>query len=299
MRKFLRAVAYALTALVVLALSVLLVAHLKLERNRARQYELAKMDLPLTGDAEEVEHGRHLATTRGCSDCHGADFSGALVVDAGPVGYFVGSNLTRGGRGQLYDAASFEHAVRHGVRVDGRSLLFMPSTDYAGLSDADVAALWAYLRSVPAQDKAPAPSTVGFLGKVLYLFGQFPLLPAELINHTRSAPVATPPASVSIEYGSYVAQACIGCHGHGFSGGHVPGTPPEFKDAANLTPDPSGLKDWTEADFLRAMREGKRPDGRELDAFMPWRTFALMNDTELRATWMYLQTLPAKARGTR
>ena len=66
----------------------------------------------------------------------------------------------------------------------------------------------------------------------------------------------------------------------------APGTPP----VANLTP--TGVGAWSEADFLRAMREGKRPDGSATDEFMPWRTFAQMTDIELQAIWQYLKTLP-------
>ena len=67
--------------------------------------------------------------------------------------------------------------------------------------------------------------------------------------------------------------------------------------AANLTPEAIG--DWTEADFFRAMREGRRPDGRGLDPFMPWRSFSAMSDTELSALWLYLQSASPKATGNK
>ena len=47
-----------------------------------------------------------------------------------------------------------------------------------------------------------------------------------------------------------------------------------------------------EADFLRAMREGTRPDGSAIDGFMPWRVYSAMTDVELRAIWAHLSTLP-------
>src|SRR5438105_8427245 len=126
MRRMLRWLALGLGGLVGIALIVMVTAYVATERGRTRPYPLADVALPVTGTPEQVEHGRHLAVTRGCTDCHGADLSGALVVDAGPVGRFVATNLTRGGRGQRYDAAKFEHAIRHGVSAQGRSLLFMP-----------------------------------------------------------------------------------------------------------------------------------------------------------------------------
>jgi len=94
----------------------------------------------------------------------------------------------------------------------------------------------------------------------------------------------------SAEYGKYLAQGWVGCHGTTFAGQHVPGTPPEFPDSRNLTP--AALGSWKEEDFFRAIRSGKRPDGSAIDPFMPWQTYAKMSDTELSALWAYLRTLP-------
>ena len=72
---------------------------------------------------------------------------------------------------------------------------------------------------------------------------------------------------------------------------------PEWPAAANLTPHAKGLGDWTEADFLRAMRDGKRPDGSDIDAeAMPWRAFGQASDAELHSVWLYLRSLPPIAR---
>ena len=90
-------------------------------------------------------------------------------------------------------------------------------------------------------------------------------------------------------YGEYVGRMCAGCHGANYAGGPplAPGTPP----VADLRP--SALKGWTEADFLRALREGKRPDGSDIDPFMPWNMTSRMTDTELRALWAFLSQLPS------
>ena len=57
------------------------------------------------------------------------------------------------------------------------------------------------------------------------------------------------------------------------------------------------LGKWTEADFMKAIRTGVRPDGRVLSAAMPWPYAKNMTDDELRATWMYIHSLPAKKQG--
>ena len=48
---------------------------------------------------------------------------------------------------------------------------------------------------------------------------------------------------------------------------------------------------------MKAIRTGVRPDGRVLSAAMPWPYAKNMTDDELRATWMYIHSLPAKKQG--
>jgi hypothetical protein len=73
-------------------------------------------------------------------------------------------------------------------------------------------------------------------------------------------------------------------------------TSPRFKKiyASNITPDPqTGIGKWSEADFLRAMKTGITPDGRVLDAQMPWQSFQKVTDRDLRSLWAYLKTIKA------
>ena len=90
---------------------------------------------------------------------------------------------------------------------------------------------------------------------------------------------------------------CTGCHGPTLSGGHIPGTPPSWKPASNLTP--RGIGSWTEADFTRALREGVRPNGTPIDTLMPWRLTRQMSDDEIRGLYAFLKTVPAKEFGGR
>ncbi|HET6566674.1 MAG TPA: hypothetical protein VFG50_01845, partial [Rhodothermales bacterium] len=61
----------------------------------------------------------------------------------------------------------------------------------------------------------------------------------------------------------------------------------------------TGLGNWTEADFFRALREGKKPDGTMLSDRMPWKAVGQMSDTEIRAMWAFLQTVEARKFGGR
>jgi hypothetical protein len=61
----------------------------------------------------------------------------------------------------------------------------------------------------------------------------------------------------------------------------------------NLTPG-GELGNWSEADFMAALRSGQTPSGKTLDPEqMPWTSFSNMTDSELQAIWAYLSTLPA------
>ena len=264
-------------------------------RRMAQRFTVADESVPVSTDSATLAHGRHIAVTRGCADCHGADFGGTTFIDGMPFARLTASNLTtgKGGVAAGMTVADWVRAVRHGVGREGRALLFMPAQEFNALSDEDLGALVSYLRTVKPVDREPTPNAVGPVGRALYLAGKVPLVPAELIDHTAPRK-PSPAAGRTVEYGQYLAAGCAGCHGAGFAGGPIPGTPPEWPPAANLTPHADGLASWQEADFVRALRTGRRPDGRELKPEMPWKNFGQFTDDELAAIWMYLRTLPPR-----
>ena len=85
-----------------------------------------------------------------------------------------------------------------------------------------------------------------------------------------------------------------------FSGGPIAGGDPSWPPARNLTPHETGLAGWTYDDFIRALREGVRPDGTALQPPMSLLVTPAqqMKDVELQALWMYLQSLPPTPTGT-
>lgn len=292
MRKILKWIGLVLGTVLVLALAVLGWAWIQSDRAMARRFPTDQAPLVMQADAATLARGGHLFATRGCADCHGAQGEGGLVFDAGPVMRLVAPNITRGGRIRDYRPEQVALAIRNGVAGDGRPLVFMPSPEFHELSDADTAALVAYLQSLPPSANDPGPLAVRPLARVMYALGKFPLLPAESIDQ-RPRVRSAPPAGATAAYGAYIAHGCTGCHGGNFAGQHVPGTPPSFPDAANLTP--AALGQWQLADFKRALREGKRPDGSDINTFMPWQALGKMSDEEIAAVWAYLQTLPPVA----
>jgi mono/diheme cytochrome c family protein len=265
-----------------------------------RDYNVAMVAVAIHADEETVRRGHHIAVIRGCVDCHGENLAGKLFLDAQPVARLYSTNLTSGvgGVGASYSDADWVRAIRNGIGPDGKALLYMPSHEFYPLSDEDTGALIAYLRSVEPVDNVLPASRVGPVGRALFLAGQIPLLPAEMIDHRAQRPTAPTPG-VTVEYGAYLSTGCIGCHGDNYSGGRIPGAPPSFPAPTNITPHETGIAEWTEEDFFRSLREGVRPDGSEIDPFMPWQLTRQMTDDEIRAMWLYLRSLPPRPYGNR
>jgi mono/diheme cytochrome c family protein len=102
--------------------------------------------------------------------------------------------------------------------------------------------------------------------------------------------------------GAYLARAgdCIACHtaqgGKPFAGGLGLNTPFGVIVSSNITPDRQyGIGDWTDAQFLRAVKEGVAPHGKLLYPAMPYNLYARVTDRDLLDILAYLKTIPAVA----
>lgn len=267
-----------------------------------KHWDITPESVAIPTDSASIARGAHVAMIRGCRGCHTENLSGGTFLDAPIIAQLWARNLTpgKGGAGAYYTNADWVRSIRHGVRPDGSALLFMPAQDFNGLNDRDLGALIAWVKTVPPVDTAYPKDRVGFLGRVLYLAGALPLVPAEVIHHTAPRP-ADVPEGETVAYGRYLASACSDCHGSGFSGGKVPGAPPGMLPARNLTPDStSGIGKWSLADFREAIRTGKLPDGVQIDTIaMPIRESAQLNPIESSALFRYFMSLPAKPYGNR
>lgn len=273
---------------------------LRFNASMERVYEIPPPPLAASMDPALIERGRHLAeSVAGCagSDCHASDLSGGTTIEVGPLGRFTAPNLTPGSAAAAASDGEIARLILHGVRRDGRSVRFMPAHEINWLPDEDLVALLSFVRSVPAVAKADGPVEIGFLGRLLDRHDQIVFDVARRIDHSRreSAPSPAPTAL----YGAFLARTCVGCHGEHLSGGRIPGAPPEMAIPLNITPDPTGIRDWTFADFEEMLATGLRPDGRKLDPLMPVQTLNAMNETEKRALWEFLRGLSPRPFGER
>ena len=105
--------------------------------------------------------------------------------------------------------------------------------------------------------------------------------------------------------GAYLIKAagCVGCHTEAkkdaapYAGGRALKTPFGTFYGPNITPHPgAGLGRWSEADFVRAMRLGIRPDGEHYFPAFPYPSFTRITDADLLDLWAYLRTLPPSTR---
>jgi cytochrome c553 len=214
---------------------------------------------------------------------------------APPLGTLYAPNLTPSGNIQDWTDGELIRAIREGIHKNGRSLLIMPAENLRNLSDDDVQALVAYLRSQPAIG-GPTPTN------------KFDLVGAIFINlfdfRTAQSPVGnvvTAPQPGIPEYGRYMVDiiGCRSCHGDQLQGKldkGQPGPPP----GPNLT---LIVPQWTEEQFMTFFNTGELPGGKLVPILtlpngfseprMPWPLVrAATTDDELKAMYAYLHSLP-------
>ncbi|NCT82498.1 MAG: cytochrome c [Comamonadaceae bacterium] len=299
MRKLLKWLAIVIGLTVVVVIAIAATGWLQAERKMSRRVDVSIAPLALPTEAAALERGRYLFNSRGCAECHGVDGGGRKVIDSG--GLLVVAPHISAGPGSAtaaYRVEDWVRAIRHGLKPDGRPLMIMPSEDYHRFTDADLGALIAHVTQLPPVSGQAAVIQLPPPVRVLYGLGLIQDAAAK-IDH-RLPPPAPVPEGPTAAHGRYVAQMCVGCHGEGYGGGKIPGGPPDWPAAANLTPGRgSAMAGYASADaFIAMMRSGKRPDGTAI-AVMPFASLSQLNDVDLRGLHAFLLTLPARDAGSR
>ncbi len=180
----------------------------------------------------------------GCKGCHGENLQGQNVTEGEPeFGDMWAPNLTL--LLASYSDADLDQVIRHGVPKDKREFWFMPSESFQFLSDADLAALIAWLRTVKPGGKAMPPIRKGPLIDKMVAAGEGGPSPQMIAKFQKSQPVdlGAPHA-----LGRYIAMTtCSECHNSELQG---------FTDfSPNL--DLAGVYDVPELTRLLTTGEGK------------------------------------------
>lgn len=249
--------------------------------------------LTIAGTPGQVARGDYLVNLS-CIGCHSGVGANDMPTEQHPlsggwniaksegfgfVGDLVAENLTPGGKLATYSDGELFRAIRHRVDKDGHLLAFMSLLPFGQLSDDDITAIIAYLRTLPSTTQTvPTGDRLGFVGAVMFGAGMFGT-PEKVVE-----PVAALTPAITAEYGRYVATfgECRGCHGP-----EVTGTPASA--AGPAVPNPRPLVATLSADqFIAMMRSGVRPNGAPFPQTMPWKNAARMTDDDLRALYAYL-----------
>ncbi|HEV7923173.1 MAG TPA: c-type cytochrome [Thermoanaerobaculia bacterium] len=300
----------AAAALTLAALALVLVSAVLLRWDRT--FDAPYPEIHASKDPAVIARGKYLVYGPAhCVACHTnkseakAVTEGAMLPLGGgnefklPVGTFYTPNLTpdpETGIGRLADR-ELARVLRYGVMPNGRATL--PFMEFHDLSDDDLTALISFLRSQPAIRRAVPEKDFTFLGKAIMAFVIKPAGPSGAVAKN------APPEAPTVERGAYLANNvanCAGCHSRRspldgsyvsarFSGGmrfelddhkHVLVTP-------NLTPSKVGrITPWSEEQFVGRFGAGAGLPG----THMPWREFQRISETDARAIYRYLRTLP-------
>ena len=270
--------------------------------------------LAVSSTPAAIERGRYLANhVAVCIDCHSqrdwSRFSGPLVAGTegqggesfdqrfGFPGAFIARNITPAALGTWTDGEIYR-SITTGVSRDGHALFpIMPYPNFGRMAEDDVRAIIAYLRTLAPIAHDVPPSHADF--------------PVNFLINTMPAPAAPEPrpdprylatvASCAVchtraEHGKAVGAPFAGGFAFDLGNGHVVRSP-------NLTPDSTGLKGMTKAEFLarfQRYRDPARPPAvdmakGEFQTVMPWSMYAGMTDADLGAIYDYLRTLPPVA----
>ena len=273
-------------------------------------YEVDFPDMQVEVTPERIAEGEKIVSVL-CLQCHASPdgkLGGAQMTDALAFGQIYAANITQHPEFGISDYSDGELAylIRSGVRRDGQYIPpWMPK--FPLLSDEDLYSVIAFLRSdhplvSPSAMEQPE-SVPSFFSKFLLRTGLEPLpFPTE--------PVEAPPETDRVAYGRYLAVGkydCFSCHSAnfakldpmvpensaGFFGGGNRLYDKEMNEvlSGNLTMDEeTGIGTWTEEEFIRALRFGRKPDGSAMK--YPMVPAPRMTDDEAAAIWVYLQSIP-------
>ncbi|MCC6282551.1 MAG: cytochrome c [Saprospiraceae bacterium] len=271
-------------------------------------------NLKVPVDSAHIAEGKRISSML-CRECHYSSetkkLTGSFRADIPKeFGDTYSLNITQDkthGIGNWTDGELY-YFLRTGIRPQTGQYVppFMPK--FPRMSEEDLHSVIAWLRSpdpeLAADEREFPPVKSNFLIKLLCNMAFKPLpLPAQ--------PIMEPDTTNKVALGKYVADGMIGCFAchsadlktlndlepektPGFYGGGtvmldldgVTGVP-----TANITMDKAtGIGNWTEQQFVDAVRYAKKPQGGLLH--YPMLPHAGLSETEIRAVFAYLQTVP-------
>jgi mono/diheme cytochrome c family protein len=241
-----------------------------------RTFPTESRNLLLSARPDVIARGERLAQVFGCfQGCHGADMEGMVFVESWYAGRIVAPNLTRAV--EQYSVPELEAMIRQGVKPDGTSLVGMPASAYATMTDHDLRAILSFIRGYPAQRLDLGQSRYGPLARWLLVRGKIKA-EARLVA---DRPWASDFAQDPVRYGRYLAiNACAECHGVNLDGGN------------QFAPPLDVARSYAPEDFSRLLRTGVGAGDLDLGLMsqVARLRFSQLEDAEIAAMYQYLVT---------
>lgn len=257
-----------------------------------------------------AQHGAVLAAAGDCAACHTDTKAKGLPLAGGAplatdFGVFFAPNITpdrKAGIGSwTYD--DFHRAMREGKGKNGEFLYpVFPFPAFTGMTDEDIADLWAYMKTVPASAQPSKPQ------QAHAPYGVRPLLAGWRLLFFHEGPLK-PVAGQSAEWnrGRYLAEAvvhCQECHSPRNALGAIEtdkayaGNPdgPDKQNAPNITQDPKAIGKLTVADLQDMLKTGLTPSGDYLGGGMAQvvEGTSKLSDADRTAIITYIRSLPPR-----
>ncbi|MDY6946942.1 MAG: cytochrome c [Pseudomonadota bacterium] len=260
-----------------------------------------------------VERGRYVALAANCASCHtrpgGAAYAGGVAFES-PVGTIYSSNITASvehGIGK-WTAQDLRRALHEGIAAGGYRLFpAFPYTSFTQMTDEDVDALYAYMRTVAADDYQPPANDLVFTQRwAMAVWNALFFEPARFKPDARQTP--------EWNRGAYLVGAlghCGACHtprnrflaeqsDKAYQGSTLREyvTADKVRDwaAVNLTSSADGLKTWSVDDLTKYLHTGFSLRG---GAWGPMNEVVANSTSKLtredaRAMATYIKSLPVK-----
>jgi len=260
-----------------------------------KTYDFPPSNLRLPTDAVGVQYGKE-RTEFFCTRCHGDNLGGLVNWrDLGALGTIDATNLTSGdgGIGREYTSdEDWVRAIRHGIDPEGKPIYMPAVLSTSHISDQELSAIIAYIKTVPPVDHRTDGYQFTPLGKIILALGLAPPPPVETVSH--DVHVAAPDPGLTREYGKYMVDIleCRLCHGQELVGGRYPD--PTIKIQVPDITSTGEVFYWSEDQFIDTIRNGITPGGHELNPkLMPWERISMKTtDEDLKAVYLYLHSLP-------
>lgn len=248
----------------------------------AKRAEIAFDGASAIDASARIAHGERISRVLGCHGCHTDTLTGQNVLEDEPkYGVMYAPNLTQ--FVPRHSDAEIEGILRHGIEPTRKDLWGMPSSVFQNLSGADMVALIAYLRSLPATGKPSPPPRLSALARKEFIDSGELKPEAQLVAESK----AKQPVKLGASYalGRYITSVtCAECHGSDLTGTI------NLEPGLN-TPDLIVVGGYTRPDFERLITTGVPVGGRKLRlmAEVARNRFAKFTPHERGALYAYLK----------